>query len=149
MSSHGNATPQGRPLRIVVAVDGSATADRAVSHALSLVEGRPGSEIFLVNVQTMETLDVSDISAVMTVEADRRLAANQSRSALQRQSSAEKPGPGLWRGPRSVQRQKPSTVLCASLAPISSSPARAVSAASAIFFSDRSPPKSSSSPTSR
>jgi nucleotide-binding universal stress UspA family protein len=80
--SHGNATLRGRPLRIVVAVDGSPAADRAVSYTLSLVEGRPGSEIFLVNVQTMETLDVSDISAVMTVEADRRLATTQSRTAL-------------------------------------------------------------------
>jgi nucleotide-binding universal stress UspA family protein len=82
VSTNDNATPPGGPLRIVVAVDGSAAANRAVSHALSVVEGRPGSEIFLVNTQSMDTLDVSDISAVMRVDADRRLAARQSRIAL-------------------------------------------------------------------
>jgi nucleotide-binding universal stress UspA family protein len=55
-----------------------------VGHALSLVAGRPGSEIVLVNAQNQQTLDVSDISAVMTVEVDRRLAARQSRIALRR-----------------------------------------------------------------
>jgi nucleotide-binding universal stress UspA family protein len=80
--STNDATPPVGPLRIVVAVDGSAAANRAVSHALSLVEGRTGSEIFLVNAQTRDTLDVSDISAVMRVDADRRLAARQSRIAL-------------------------------------------------------------------
>jgi len=77
-------TPLGEPLRIAVAVDGSAPANRAVGHALSLVAGRPGSEIVLVNAQNLQTLDVSDISAVMTVEVDRRLAARQSRTALRR-----------------------------------------------------------------
>jgi nucleotide-binding universal stress UspA family protein len=84
VSASDNATLPGGPLRIVVAVDGSAAANRAVSHALSLMEGRAGSEIFLVNVQSKETLDVSDISAVMRVDADRRLAARQSRIALRR-----------------------------------------------------------------
>jgi len=84
VSANSNATPPGGPLRIVVAVDGSAAANRAVSHALSLAAGRPGSEIFLVNAQNMETLDVSDISGVMTVDGDRRLAARQSRAALRR-----------------------------------------------------------------
>jgi nucleotide-binding universal stress UspA family protein len=63
-------------------VDGSAAANRAVSHALPLVEGRPGSGVFLVNAQSMDTLEVSDIAGVMRVEADRRLAARQSRIAL-------------------------------------------------------------------
>ena len=46
--------------------------------------GRPDAEIILVNVQNLEMLDISDISAVMTVEVDRRLAARQSRTALRR-----------------------------------------------------------------
>jgi nucleotide-binding universal stress UspA family protein len=66
------------PLRIVVPVDGSAP------DALSLVAGQPDAEIILLNVQDLETLDISDISAVITVEVDRRLAARQSRTALRR-----------------------------------------------------------------
>jgi nucleotide-binding universal stress UspA family protein len=38
-------------LRIVVPVDGSAPANRAVGYALLLVAGQPGAEIVLVNVQ--------------------------------------------------------------------------------------------------
>jgi hypothetical protein len=79
-----NVTPLGEPLRIGVAVDGSAPASRAVAHALSLVAGRPKSEIVLVNAQNLQTLDISYISAVMTVEVDRRLAAGQSRTGLRR-----------------------------------------------------------------
>jgi nucleotide-binding universal stress UspA family protein len=71
-------------LRIVVPVDGSAPANRAVGYALLLVAGQPGAEIVLVNVQNLQTLDISDISAVMTVEVDRRLAARQSRTALRK-----------------------------------------------------------------
>lgn len=72
----------GEPLRIVVPVDGSAPANRAVAHAVSLVAGRPNAEIILLNVQNLEMLEISDISAVITVEVDRRLAARQSRTAL-------------------------------------------------------------------
>ena len=84
MSGQRNETPLEEPLRIVVAVDESAPANRAVAHALSLVARRPGSEIVLVNAQNLQTLDVSDISAVMTVEVDRRFAARQSRIALRK-----------------------------------------------------------------
>jgi nucleotide-binding universal stress UspA family protein len=84
VSGQQNITSLEEPLRIVVAVDGSAPANHAVGHALSLVAGRPGSEIVLVNAQDPQTLDISDISAVMTVEVDRRLAARQSRTALRR-----------------------------------------------------------------
>jgi nucleotide-binding universal stress UspA family protein len=35
-------------------------------------------------VQDLQTLDISDIAAVMTVEVDRRLAARQSRMALRK-----------------------------------------------------------------
>ena len=76
--------PLGEPLRIVVAVDGSAAANRAVSYALLLAAGRSGSEIVLVNAQNQQTLDASDVSAVMTVEVDRLLAARQSRIALRK-----------------------------------------------------------------
>jgi nucleotide-binding universal stress UspA family protein len=84
VSGQQNVTSLEAPLRIVVAVDGSAPANRAVAYALSLVAGRPESEIVLVNAQNLQTLDLSDISAVMTVEVDRRLAARQSRMALRR-----------------------------------------------------------------
>lgn len=84
MSGQQDVTTRGVPLSVVVAVDGSAPANRAVGHALILVAGRPGSEIVLVNAQNLQTLDISDISAVMTVEPDRRLAARQSRIALRR-----------------------------------------------------------------
>jgi nucleotide-binding universal stress UspA family protein len=77
-------SPMREPLRIVVPVDGSAPATRAVAHALSVVAGQPGAEIFLVNVQNLQTLDISDISALMTVEVDRRLAARQSRISLRK-----------------------------------------------------------------
>lgn len=84
MSGQQNVTTFGEPLRIVVAVDGSAPANRADGHALSLGAGRPEAEIVLVNAQNLQTLDTSDSSAVMTVKADRRLAARQSRTALRR-----------------------------------------------------------------
>ena len=84
VSSRQSISPMREPLRIVVPVDGSAPATRAVAHALSVVAGQPGAEIVLVNVQNLQTLDVSDISAVMTVEVDRRLAARQSRIALRK-----------------------------------------------------------------
>jgi Universal stress protein family len=66
VSGQQNVTSPEAPLRIVVAVDGSAPANRAVAYALSLVAGRPESETVLVNVQNLQTLDISDISAVMT-----------------------------------------------------------------------------------
>jgi nucleotide-binding universal stress UspA family protein len=84
VSGQQDVTMFGEPLRIVVAVDGSAPANRADGHALSLGAGRPEAEIVLVNAQNLQTLDTSDISAVMTVKADRRLAARQSRTALRR-----------------------------------------------------------------
>ena len=72
------------PRRIVVPVDGSAAANRAVAEALSLVADKPEAEIILVNAQNLQTLDLSDISGVMTIEVDRRLAARQSRIALRK-----------------------------------------------------------------
>jgi nucleotide-binding universal stress UspA family protein len=84
VSGQQNVTSLEAPLRIVVPVDGSAPANRAVAHALSLVAGRPESEIVLVNAQNLQTLDISDISAVMTVEVDRQLAARQSQTAPRR-----------------------------------------------------------------
>jgi hypothetical protein len=79
------------PLRIVVPVDGSAPATRAVAHALSVVAGQPGAEIFLVNVQNLRTLDISDISAVMTVEVDRPAASGTPIPDLAAQSDQPLP----------------------------------------------------------
>jgi nucleotide-binding universal stress UspA family protein len=71
-------------VRIIVAVDGSTAANHAVAHALSLARDRPDTEIILLNVQSRETLEVSDIAAVITAGADREVAAHQSKKALRR-----------------------------------------------------------------
>ena len=69
-------------MRIIVPVDGSAPAVRAVGQALTLARNPPGGELILVNVQNQETLEVSDVSAVISAEADRQAAARQSQDAL-------------------------------------------------------------------
>ena len=57
-------------MRILVPVDGSASAGRAAACAIALAEGRPNAEITLLNVQNQKTLDVSDISGVTSVGAN-------------------------------------------------------------------------------
>ncbi len=71
-------------MKIIVPVDGSAPANRAVLHALSLAGSFPGAKIILVNVQSQQTLEVSDVSAVISADADREAAARQSKEALRR-----------------------------------------------------------------
>lgn len=113
--------PIRKPLRIVVPVDGSAPADRAVTCALSLVTGRPEAEIVLVNVQNLQTLDISDISGVMTVEVDRRLSERQSRIALRKAVSlCRKAQAACVTRPRSAPRPRSSTKLHARSGPIRS-----------------------------
>jgi nucleotide-binding universal stress UspA family protein len=68
-------------MRILVPVDGSASANRA-AHAVSLADGRADAEITLLNVQNQRTLDTSDISSVVSVGSDMRLAVDQSEKAL-------------------------------------------------------------------
>jgi nucleotide-binding universal stress UspA family protein len=69
-------------MKILTAVDGSPASLHAVAHAASLLRRGEGGEIVLVNVQGPETLEVSDISAVMSAAADREQAANQAQNAL-------------------------------------------------------------------
>lgn len=69
-------------MRILVPVDGSVIAERAVAHALTLVQGRSGDEIVLLNVQNQETLDTSDISSVTSVATDTERAGDRSKRAL-------------------------------------------------------------------
>ena len=69
-------------MRILVPVDGSASANRAAAHALSLADGHADAKITLVNVRNQRTLDTSDISSVVSVGADRKLAVEQSKKAL-------------------------------------------------------------------
>lgn len=69
-------------MRLLVPVDGSPPANRAARFAASLVRRAGGGEIILVNAQNPATLDVSDISAVMSRAADRELAARQSQAAM-------------------------------------------------------------------
>jgi len=71
-------------MRILVPIDGSAPALRALAYALKIVGGREDGLIVLVNVQSAETLDVSDISGVMSAPADRELAARRSAHALRK-----------------------------------------------------------------
>ena len=71
-------------MRILVPVDGSAPANRAVAYATTLAAGRDDALITLVNVQGPETLEVSDVSAVMSRKADRQLAARRSKTALRK-----------------------------------------------------------------
>lgn len=75
-----------RAMRILVPVDGSGAANRAVAYALSLVGDAPEAGIVLVNVQSRQTVDMSDVSGVMTVDADRRTAARQAQQALRQAS---------------------------------------------------------------
>jgi nucleotide-binding universal stress UspA family protein len=75
-------------MRILVPVDGSAASLRALHHALSLVKGREDAELVLLNVQSRDTLDVSDFTAVVSAGSDRALAARQSETALKRAVAA-------------------------------------------------------------
>lgn len=72
---------------ILVPVDGSAAALRALAHALSLLRRCGGGEIVLLNVQGPQTLEVSDISAVMSAADDRERAAAQAKAALRKASA--------------------------------------------------------------
>lgn len=69
-------------MRILVPVDGSASASRAAACAIALAEGRPNAEITLLNVQNQQTLDVSDISGVTSVGANAEYAAAPAQKAL-------------------------------------------------------------------
>jgi len=69
-------------MRILVAVDGSATANRAAAHAVALAEQRADAEITLLNVQNQQTLDISDVSRVTTVRANAEYATDQSQKTL-------------------------------------------------------------------
>ena len=51
---------RGLPMRILVPVDGSDSANRAAAHAVALVRGRADAEIILLNVQNQRTLDELD-----------------------------------------------------------------------------------------
>ena len=69
-------------MRILVAVDGSDSANRAAAYAVGLAQGRPDAEIILLNVQNQQGLDISDISRVTSVEANTKYAVDQSKKAL-------------------------------------------------------------------
>jgi nucleotide-binding universal stress UspA family protein len=69
-------------MRVLVPVDGSASANRAVAHAVLLAKGRIDATITLLNVQNQETLDTSEISTITSVGADAERAVEQSEKAL-------------------------------------------------------------------
>ena len=72
------------PMRILVPVDGSDSANRTAAHAVALVRGRADAEIILLNVQNQRTLDISDISRVTSVGANAERAADKSKQHLLR-----------------------------------------------------------------
>lgn len=67
-------------MKLLVPVDGSAAAQRAVTHALWLVQGRPEAAIVLLNAQNREVLGLSDIDAEN--ENEREIASRRSARAL-------------------------------------------------------------------
>ena len=69
-------------MRILVPVDGSAGANRAVAHAVSLAAARDDAEITLLYVQNQQTLDTSEISTITSVGADAERAVEHSEQAL-------------------------------------------------------------------
>jgi len=69
-------------MRILVPLDGSASANRAAAQAVALAAGRNDAQITLLNVQNQQTLDASDISSITSVGADAELAVDQSNKAL-------------------------------------------------------------------
>jgi nucleotide-binding universal stress UspA family protein len=69
-------------MRILVPVDGSASANRAVAHAVALAEGRADAEITLLYVQNPQTLDTSEVSGITSVGADTERAVENSEKAL-------------------------------------------------------------------
>jgi nucleotide-binding universal stress UspA family protein len=69
-------------MRILVPVDGSAVANRAVAHAVALAQGRADAEITLLYVQNQESLDTSEISRITSVGADSERAVDHSETAL-------------------------------------------------------------------
>ena len=71
-------------MRVLVPVDGSAPSQRALAHAITLIRDPAADEIVLVNVQSPNTLDVSDISGVMTAAEDREFATSESEKVLRR-----------------------------------------------------------------
>ena len=69
-------------MHILVPVDGSASANRAVAHALLLAHGLSDTRITLLNVQNQQTLDTSDVSSITSVGANTERAVDQSKKAL-------------------------------------------------------------------
>ena len=69
-------------MRVLVPVDGSESANRAVAHAVLLAEGRVSGEITLLYVQNQQTLDTSEISGITSVGADTERAVDQSEKVL-------------------------------------------------------------------
>ena len=68
-------------MKLLVPVDGSAASHRAVDHALWLAQGRAEASLTLLNVQSRETLDISDID-VEAAPVD-VIAARESAKVLQ------------------------------------------------------------------
>ena len=67
-------------MKFLVPVDGSVAAYRAAAHALKLVQGRPESEVVLLNVQNRSTLGLSDID--VREYDEREIASRRSHKAL-------------------------------------------------------------------
>ena len=69
-------------MRVLVPVDGSASANRAAAHAVALVRERADAEIILLNVQNRRMLDIPDISRRTSVGTNAGRAVDQSKRAF-------------------------------------------------------------------
>lgn len=73
-------------MKFVVPIDGSAAAECAFDHALSLATANPGALLILVNVQTPDALGFPDIQ--MSGADARALAGRQSETVLRKSVEA-------------------------------------------------------------
>lgn len=67
-------------MKLLVPLDGSPAANRALAHAIALLRGQPNGILLLLNVQNRDTIGLSEIDAATT--QDRALAAQRSDALL-------------------------------------------------------------------
>src|SRR5690242_11272705 len=71
-------------MRILVPIDGSRPAERALKFAIAFARLQKRSSIVLLNVQNQSTLTLGAPAVILPMEAEERLAAEQSARILRR-----------------------------------------------------------------